>query len=269
MRIWCWLALATWCAAQDPRSAQMWFASALKKNTAGDAAGAIRDLTKAIESNSGLGAASPFARSAAAGERRPVVVVDTLNASAHYNRGVLRSRTGDWEGALADYSVAIQIDPAHALALAGRGTIYMERERLPEALADLDRALARQPGLTLALNNRGNVRKAMGDLYGALADYNRLIELEDSDIVRYNRGALRFELRDYRGALEDLDSAIRQNPRLTPAFGNRSLAHLRLGDDAAAREDFTTTVRLDARLAPELDRRWLLIRAERAAALMH
>lgn len=269
MRIWCWLAMATLCGAQDPRSAQLWFERGVKKSAQGDLAGAVRDLSRAIELNSGFREQPAVGQSFAAGSRRPVLVMDTFSATAHYNRGVLRSRLGDLEGALADYSIALQIDPRHAFALAGRGTIDMEQERHAAALADFDRALAARPDMTLALNNRGNVRKSLGNLHGALADYNRLVELEDTDIVRYNRGALRFELRDYHGALADLSQALALNPELAPGYGNRSLAYLRLGNDAAARQDYAAAVRLDPKLGPELDRRWLLIRADRARAVMY
>lgn len=268
MRIWCWLAMAALGAAQDPRAAQSWFERGVKECARGDLEAAIRDFTRAIELNSGFAARPALGLAFADGERRPVVVMDDFNATAHYNRGVARSRAGEFDGALADYAVTLQIDPRHAYALAGRGTIYLERKRFREALADFDRALAASPGMKLALNNRGNVRKALGDLEGALADYDLLVQLEDTDIVRYNRGALRFELRDYHGALADLDEALRRNQRMAPAYGNRSLVYLRLGRDAAAREDYQTAVRLDAKLGPELDRRWLVIRRERAGAVM-
>jgi tetratricopeptide (TPR) repeat protein len=61
----------------------------------------------------------------------------------YYNRGNAEKAKGDLDGAIADYTRAIELDPRSADA-------YF---------------------------NRGNAKKAKGDLDGATADYNRSREL--------------------------------------------------------------------------------------------
>ena len=81
---------------------------------------------------------------------------------------------GDWQGAIADYTKAIEINPY-----------------------DAD-----------AYNNRGNARKNLGDKEGAIADYNKAIEINPYDAAAYgNRGLLYYELVDRQRAISDMQKA--------------------------------------------------------------
>jgi len=53
------------------------------------------------------------------------------------NRGLTRRRSGDVEGALADYAEVLRINPANALARTNRAFIAIDLERYDEAIRDL------------------------------------------------------------------------------------------------------------------------------------
>ncbi|PZV22794.1 MAG: hypothetical protein DCF12_20155, partial [Snowella sp.] len=66
-----------------------------------------------------------------------------VTAIDYYNRGLAKSDSGDYQGAIADYNQAIKLNPDYALAYC----------------------------------NRGNSKVNLGDYQGAIADYNQAIKL--------------------------------------------------------------------------------------------
>lgn len=112
----------------------------------------------------------------------------TLNTAADYlNRGVEKVQKGDFDGAIADYTKAIEIDPRYVQAY----------------------------------GNRGIARKAKGDLDGAIADYTKVVEIDPRDrLAYYNRGIARTAKGDLEGAIADYSRAIEIDPRYMHAYGN-------------------------------------------------
>jgi tetratricopeptide (TPR) repeat protein len=107
--------------------------------------------------------------------------VDAENFVAYTNRGSGRSREGDVEGALADYSTAIRLNPYFALAYYNRGSLRQEQGDLAGAVADLSRAIGLDPTDPKAWNNRGWALEAGGDLRGAIADYAQALSVAPPD----------------------------------------------------------------------------------------
>jgi lipoprotein NlpI len=66
------------------------------------------------------------------------------DASTHFYRANLRADTGDLDGAIADYTSALQAEPGNALHYFNRGIARYLRKDWKEALKDFDTA-ARQP----------------------------------------------------------------------------------------------------------------------------
>src|SRR3982751_5329383 len=84
-------------------------------------------------------------------------------AEDYYQRGLARYEKGDVEGAIADYSKAIEMYPKYSAAY----------------------------------NSRAAARKAKGDTDAAIADYNRAIELSpDIALPYYYRGFIFLEKQD-------------------------------------------------------------------------
>lgn len=99
-------------------------------------------------------------------------------AAGWNNRASTRARLGDLDGALQDYTRAMELAPADAEIVFNRGNVYAALGNLPAAIADYTAAVSMQPVYARALFNRGTVRAAMGDTAGALADWQRAIEVE-------------------------------------------------------------------------------------------
>jgi tetratricopeptide (TPR) repeat protein len=105
-------------------------------------------------------------------------------------------------------------------------------------------AISKYPEAGLAYNNRGNVRKDRNDFKGALEDYNKAIELNYGDAYN-NRGILRTRMHDYKDAIEDFDKALNSKSSKEKAYYNRGIAKLNLGDFNGAVADFGKAIEID------------------------
>jgi len=79
--------------------------------------------------------------------------------------------------------------------------------------------------------DRGNSKYDLQDYRGAIQDYSKAIELDPSNAdAYYNRGNAKRKLQDYRGAIQDYSKAIELDPSKSEAYGNRGLAKYFLND---------------------------------------
>ena len=112
-------------------------------------------------------------------------------ATQHFNQGVEKYEAGNYQGAIADYTKAIEINPQNATAY----------------------------------NNRGSAKDDLGDYQGAIDDYDKAIEINPQNADAYNnRGVAKGNLEDYQGAIADYTKAIEIDPQHANAYGNRGFS---------------------------------------------
>lgn len=87
---------------------------------------------------------------AVAQEREPHTAADYLH------RGIARYDKGDHDGAIADYTKAIEINPRYARAYALRGLTKLEQGKDAEAQADIDTAIKLDSSLKLLVEEISN-----------------------------------------------------------------------------------------------------------------
>ena len=133
-------------------------------------------------------------------------------AITYSRRGYTKDALGDYEGAIEDYTTAIELNP-------NVGAYY----------------------------NRGNAKRHLGDDKGAIADYDTVITLNPEDVsAYYNRGNIKRKIRDYVGAIADYNSVIKLNPEDVYAYKNRGTAKQALGQYEEAEADLARAKELDA-----------------------
>ena len=96
------------------------------------------------------------------------------------NRATSRQLTNDFEGALRDYSEAIEINPERANAYNGRCWAYAMLRRPQQALADCDESLRLVPDDPYALDSRALAHWLMSRDELARADLERARALNSS-----------------------------------------------------------------------------------------
>src|SRR5205809_1061144 len=100
------------------------------------------------------------------------------SAAALANRGVARARQGDLDGAIEDYTRALELAPEDAEILFNRGNAWVAKGEYQRAVADFMRAVEADPGHAQALGSRALTRELQGDHAGALEDLRAAIAQE-------------------------------------------------------------------------------------------
>ncbi|MGC9505828.1 tetratricopeptide repeat protein [Baaleninema sp.] len=125
-----------------------------------------------------------------------------------FDRATECIRAGDYVGAIAALTTAIDNNPSFALAFDRRGRAYFEAGRLHDAISDYTRALELDKTLRSAWYGRALVRLALKNFPGALADVDRALELDESHAATYQlRGTICRKLADRQGAIESFKRA--------------------------------------------------------------
>lgn len=132
-----------------------------------------------------------------------------LSASDYTERGSRAHQRNEYDVALADYDVAIQLEPDDAQAYFNRGLVKIELKRYEEALTDFDQAIDLNPNNADAYNNRGGVNTTLENHRAALTDYDEAIRLNPKHLgAYYHRGSLQASLGRIDQAKHDLRTAL-------------------------------------------------------------
>ncbi|MFB2646238.1 GUN4 domain-containing protein, partial [Raphidiopsis sp. BLCC-F218] len=155
----------------------------------------------------------------------PFALVDTYvnNANGYIKQGVIRSELGDKRGAIANYDQAIKLNPNLADAYYKRGLVQSELGNKKAAIADFQKAanLYKKQGKKNnhrdALNRIRKIQKRQPRFNSATGTSSRSFynpNPSQSNSINVNRGNTRYNLGDYRGAIDDYNQAIKLDPNL-------------------------------------------------------
>lgn len=135
--------------------------------------------------------------------------IDKISAANDLlQQGGEKYKKGDYQGAIADYTKALQLNPKSAQAYNYRGNARLNLRDKQGAIDDYNQAIKLAPKSADAYNNRGDGRSALGDNQGAITDYNQAIQIDPYYAKAYaNRGSARYSLGDRQDALADLQQA--------------------------------------------------------------
>jgi lipoprotein NlpI len=102
--------------------------------------------------------------------------------AADYNkRGIAEAHQDDFDGAIADYSRALELDPKFVAAYRARGIAKQAKNDFEGAIADYNRALELDPNLAIAYADRGISRFSSRHWSDALKDFNRFFDLSKDE----------------------------------------------------------------------------------------
>src|SRR5271166_4562274 len=140
-------------------------------------------------------------------------------AIAFNNRAVAYKAKGDFDHALQDYDVSIELDPYAANHYNNRGIIYRIKGDLTRAIGEYGKAIALKPDYIAAYYNRALAYLDMGELDNALADFNLVLRVNPyNEYALYGRGLLKQKMGDAQGAAADMAAARSTNPEIAKEF---------------------------------------------------
>ncbi|GAB4205116.1 MAG: hypothetical protein OHK0022_30920 [Roseiflexaceae bacterium] len=149
------------------------------------------------------------------------------------DRAIARAKLGDAEGALADYTRALELSPEQDQPhiLYNRSKVHRDASNLAAALADLDAALALRPELVDALITRAGVHEQLGDTERALADLGAALALDPNNTLTLNnRAYLCLRHGRFEQALADLRAALALEPRYLTALCSLAETYIAMGE---------------------------------------
>ncbi len=98
------------------------------------------------------------------------------SAIFYFNRGNNKDDAGDYYGAIADYTKAIELSPNH-------------------------------PKIFMMYSNRALSKGNLKDYYGAISDYTKSIEIKENAYAYLNRGIDKYSIGQKKGACSDVRKA--------------------------------------------------------------
>jgi tetratricopeptide (TPR) repeat protein len=133
-------------------------------------------------------------------------------AISHYFRGDALARLEKWEEALTSFNKALELNPKHALVLNARGVAYAGKGKLDLARNDFDKAIKINQAFADPYSNLGARFIQMKDgAEGAIRAFNKALKISpDFALALHGRGLVKWVLRDFRKAEEDLQNAVEQ-----------------------------------------------------------
>jgi tetratricopeptide (TPR) repeat protein len=167
-----------------------------------------------------------------------------------YVKGLNKYRQANYQGAIQDFSAAIEINPKASQALFDRGNAYYAMSNYQQAVADYSQVLQINSRFVDALLARGNAYYGLGDTQAALNDYQQVIALDKNNADAYNnRGRISMEQGKLQAAIADFNQSIQLNPKFAGAYNNRGNARRLLGDLHEVVADFNRALAINPKYA--------------------
>ena len=109
------------------------------------------------------------------------------SASDLLNSGVDKAQSGNLQGAIADWTKAIEMNPMYAKAYFNRGVAKKNLKDYQASIADYTKAIEINSEYYHAYTNRGIVFEIEGDLKGACRDWKKAAALGDTKPIEWIR----------------------------------------------------------------------------------
>ncbi|WP_299402429.1 tetratricopeptide repeat-containing serine protease family protein [Acaryochloris sp. IP29b_bin.148] len=152
------------------------------------------------------------------GTSAPRPQAEEPTAADFYLKGGEKLNRKDYQGAIADFTQAIDRNPDYAEAYYSRSLGHYRQRNSTQAIEDLTQAIDRNPDYAQAYLQRGVVQANSRNAVASLNDYRQALRLSPLDAtILYRQGLSQVHLRQYQSALRTLNRALAFNPRLVEA----------------------------------------------------
>ena len=192
-------------------------------------------------------------------ERNPFIV------DAYQVRGICRQILNDDKGAIADYDVGLEYLPENKTFLLNKAIAQQEIEDYEGSGETFKTLLSYYPKYDNAYLGLAELQLSQGDTISALDNISKCIELNKNNSDAFvMRASVYIKNKDnYRKALDDMDAAIKLQPKQADFFVNRAFLKYNLDDYFGAMADFDYAISLEpSNMAAHLNRGLLRMEVE-------
>ena len=166
------------------------------------------------------------------------IELDPKQASAFRNRGLARVLLKQYDEALADFERAEALGAADADLYEARGRALFSKDMYAEAVAALTKAIELDPKGAQGYALRARSLLNSGKAAEALPDADRAVALDPADAEhRVLRSLVLRELRRFDEALKDADAALEVDPKNVRGLLSRAKIREAFGDREGALAD--------------------------------
>jgi tetratricopeptide (TPR) repeat protein len=169
--------------------------------------------------------------------------LDGENIDFYINRGAIYEKSGDFEKALIDFEQAYSLNSNNLLANYDLGYVNYKLGNYDVALSLLTDAIALDKEFDASYTSRGLVYYYLGELELAIVDFSKAISLNEANFMALNnRGIVYNQLGEINLSLSDYNAAIDANPDFLPTYGNRAFLYKEIGEYDKAIKDYGTMI---------------------------
>jgi len=208
-------------AQQVAETADFYFQEGINSGVEGDFKTATEHFSKAIEKRSSF-------------------------AEAYLFRGLARTETGDFEQAVKDLTICMELDPNFSdQAYYFMGNAKSGMKKYKEAIDDYTLAIYKNPDY-LAFFKRGMANFHQNEFHRAIPDFDICIRLQPLYHEAYlYRGIALYQIGSMPDARQDLEKATNALPDNAQAFYYSGLTKSAMQNNYFAIEDFNKAIELD------------------------
>lgn len=173
------------------------------------------------------------------------IIVEQPDADTYYNRGNSRYSIKDLKGAKEDYAKAYILDKNFIDALYSLACVRYDLEEYERAISDFSKVMKLAPAKSKLYTLRASSYKALEKYTEAAKDYSTAILILPNANNYYNRGVFLMDIKYYEKANEDLTKALRLNQNNAFAYFYKGASNLLLGKFTNAISDFSEALKFD------------------------
>lgn len=164
------------------------------------------------------------------------------NPDPWYNRGCVKLQLKNYKGAIADFDKSIDLSERFTRAFINRGLTKSYIKDYTGAVRDFEEVLKYDKKNIYALYNRGRVRMYLKQNELAKNDFTEVIKINPSDVMSHFYKATAES--DYKTAVKDYDKTIELFQNFPEAYYNRGIAKKMIKDYYGALSDLNIAIEL-------------------------
>lgn len=187
--------------------------------------------------------------------------LDSLDFEAYYNRGIIFYKQKKYPLAINDFEESIAINPEFSEAYTYLGLINYEKENFQEAIIFYDKAISINSTKAMAFYNRALCYQGLKKYEQAEIDFRLAIEAIESSTYYWGLANLYFDQKRYADAVEQYEKAIELDSTNPILFFNKGICYYENNQFEPAIEDFKQSIALNNK---DIDARWYLVLSHKA-----